>query len=205
MILMMGIVIFMARFLAAGVPAEITVYGSFQNGERKLKQFKQGMQKYTDLNLYTEEFYENCVDYKLKPEIFNENIYKTLTEFKKYTLLDPSDLFDHDILNENQDTYPWHLVHDYDYYGEKCSGFIMEDDFKELSYMCPPEQWLVADCDLHYQNVNISIGYVTLWSDWFSYDDENESSVLRILNRFKKEVLKKGNILTKTIMFFVEG
>lgn len=116
---------------------------------------------------------------------------------EKYNDLDYSKL--------NQKDYPCKLV----FNRKDESGFQVKDDLHDFFCMYPPEDWLVADCDvfdsLFDYDCEVSIMYVPLWQDYNKYCGEDESNMLRFLNRLKISAFRDGNPLTKTIMFFVLG
>ena len=98
----------------------------------------------------------------------------------------------------NQKDYPCKLV----FNRKKEGGFQVKDGLHDFFCMYPPEYWLVADC-VHQKIV--SLMYVPLWQDYNKYCGEDESNMLRFLNRLKIPAFRDGNPLTKTIMFFVLG
>lgn len=87
----------------------------------------------------------------------------------------------------NQKDYPCKLV----FNRKDEDGFQVKDDLNDF-FIC-----------IHQKIV--SLMYVPLWQDYNKYCGEDESNMLRFLNRLKIPAFRDGNPLTKTIMFFVLG
>ena len=62
---------------------------------------------------------------------------------------------------------------------------------------------LLLEKDLHYSGFKISIDFIITWIDFSKYLGEDESGMLDILNKMKKNYFK--NPLGKDLMFYIAG
>ncbi len=125
----------MGRYLAAGIPAFIYIYGKSEKIDKScLKKFNQKLAKYISLDLY--EHFDDTTGYVyILKNITKEDIYKTLHEFKNETELDPiffslEDSLDYEkILSHN---YKFELAYGYERYNSRCNGVLINDEFFNL-------------------------------------------------------------------------
>lgn len=203
----------MGRMLAVGVPVKICFYKNNSKGEiKKYKIMQKEVSKYIDLSLYDTERKENSVTLKLKKEVFDKNINDTLIDFYNKFDFIPDMYFDGyhaDLELLKQKKYHLELVYNDDEYKEGVINYtISKDDVYELEHQFPQEYWLIYDSKVNDSwgyEYELYIKYSPVWMDIDKIDSEDESNLLRILNKMKITTFKDCNELTKTLMFFILG
>ncbi len=207
--------IFIGRYLAAGIPARIHIYCKSKNFDKsRLKKLYEKLSKYISMDLYSHKEYDTGDLFVLK-DISKEEIYKTLCEFKKvteqdYTLFPPDDEYSslEEILSND---FKFKIVYGYEKYGKngrKYNGYFVNENFREFDIGFYTELWLLRDCDLtgsfDYE-VDIHIEYFDIWMDIDKIDSEDETTLLAILNKFKIKSFANCSELTKSILFYISG
>ncbi len=206
----------MGRFLSAGIPAKITICDTVENIDKQgLNKLIKEIKKYVKLNHYETTVYDNGYTFKLDTDFFNNNIHEAIKSFYKKTEFYPRHILDwlsdEPIKldkNFNQNNYPITLTYDYEKKYKGTEGLILQNEFLGFERQFPPEYWIIYDAELpryYNHNYKIEIEYITIWSDLDKYVGEDESNMLRLLNKFKTKVLAEENPLIKNIMFFISG
>ena len=203
----------MGRMLAVGVPVKICFYKNHGKGEnKKYKIMQKEVSKYIDLSLYDTEQKEYSLTLKLKKEVFDKNINKTLIDFYNKFDFIPNRYFEGDYADLEllkQKKYHLELVYNDNEHKEGVINYtISKDDVYELEHQFPQEYWLIYDSKVNDSwgyEYELYIKYSPVWMDIDKIDSEDESNLLRILNKMKITTFEGCNELTKTLMFFILG
>ena len=201
----------MGRYLAAGIPATIYLYGKKENFQKtRLESLQKKLGQYISLDLYNLEETDNGYYYSLKPDIFNKNIHQTLIEFCKVADFELHAYFfdhDYDIRKINSDNCEIKLVYDYSKDGDTQDGILVNDEFFKLDLVFQ-QYWLISNCgldDYWSYDAGIIMKYIMIWFDFNKISSEDESNLLLALNKLKINSFKDCNDLTKSIMFYITG
>ncbi len=204
----------MGRVLCVGIVSRIEViirrkYNKSINMDF-VNSISKSLNKYINTKDYDKEYYNNCVAYRLKENIFNDNIHDLIKEVSKdinvESFFEYEDV-DYEKINFNKEDYPIILETNLDPESE-CFGdqtiIFKKDNVLKGPDDCPnyyDNTWLIAGNE--YENmVAINIEAFTLWKSYENIFCENEYETLKIINDLKK---KYKNRLGKNVIFFIFG
>lgn len=211
----------MGRYLANGIAATISIYSKTEMEECDIKPIKEKLSKYINLDLYDMKKYNDGLSFKLKLDVFNNNIHKTIKEISDLTSCEDYllyNLFENyneiDIYSDDfcQEKYPIELkryvkTSERNFYLDDGDYYIGTEDDPRIRtiYNFYGEQYWLPKSESLKGRYKIQVGFILLWSDYDKYDGEDETKMLKILNTMKKSYYSSCNELTQNITYFVSG
>ena len=209
----------MGRNIACGIPVRITVTKGnvFSKSNEKIDKkdiplIKKEISNYLDLKHYNIDVYEDGICFFINFDFFNDNIHTTLKELNelseceyfvykyKYDNYKDGDINDVILC---QKKYPMKLDSKEDEYGH--TYIILktteEGGLKEMPTLYG-ENWIFENEHIN-NNYSIRLHFINLWMDINDFDSDGEFTLLRIMNKMKREFFRKCNELTKNIIYYV--
>ena len=197
----------MGRYLACGIPVGISVYGILKIDESDIVTIKKNISKYVNLDLYDERKYDDGFYYRIKPNIFDNNIHNTIKEI--YPILNCQTFLEYlfgssDINIKSKafckGNYPINLKREKNgSLGEHVES--KRNRIDTINYM-DGSKWMFKDERLTFC-YELEIDYVLLWKDKNEYNLKDNGQILNVLNDMKCSYYKSGNELSKNLMYFV--
>ena len=208
----------MGRYLALGVATTIDVYKKkrapldFSITQNKDK-IKKQLEKFLDLEKYDCCENDDCFTFRIKTDIFNDNVHDLIKEL--YPMIDcyydlcgddyycgNDDEKDKIRKNFNAENYPLTLTICGEGYrkGRFCSSW--NDGCEDGSFPAAPEYWLFEDKEFR-NNIDVNISYITIWFDCNKFDSEDETPLLEIMNNMSRKYYKSP--LSRTMFFYISG
>ena len=202
----------MGRFLSCGVVTKIELIEK-KGAEYKISKNKDEiinqLNKYIDTNNYDLVEYDDALNLELKLDVFNQNINSlfdeldTIVDCKAEWLynLDEEKIFAK--LCRYDDNYNYKSEYDKNHnYGK----FYIKTEKNQINdYKTYPfgNYWIFHGNREMRRNFNIYIHTISLWSDFYKIDIEDEFYLLHILNILKTKYFKTP--LSKSLIIYIEG
>ena len=209
----------MGRNIACGIPVRIIVTKGnvFSKSNEKIDKkdiplIKKEISNYLDLKHYNIDVYEDGICFFINFDFFNDNIHTTLKELNelseceyfvykyKYDNYKDGDINDVILC---QKKYPMKLDSKEDEYSH--TYIILktaeDDGVKEMPTLYG-ENWIFENEHIN-NNYSIRLHFINLWMDINDFDSDGEFTLLRIMNKMKREFFRKCNELTKNIIYYV--
>lgn len=206
----------MGRRLATGVMTRFEItkkndWGSDSNFvlSSELENILKDISHIIDPSIYElVEKHEDCYDFALKTEIFNNNIHELIGEISSLTCpnVDCFWNLEEELKEKNIDinskefmgSYPLSVKVD-----EKGKYFIETNTEKiEEDYPFHPFYWII-DSDRLYKNIEINAAIILLWIDENKYCGEDETNMLSIINNMKARYYSSP--LSKALVYYISG
>lgn len=199
----------MGRSLALGIATDIYIrkkasrFGS--NNFDLHNNFELLKSKFNDiLDISKYEWNETDSGYVLEMDMnyIIDNIHDLVKELYplidcRYFILGDSDIELDDKFNSKD--YPLVLKRTENRYEKFENNWNLTDSG---SFYCTPEYMLLCD-DKIAEMVHFDVDYILLWCDWAELDSENETKLLKIMNKISRSYWKSP--LSKNILFFIDG
>ena len=204
----------MGRVLCVGIVSRIEViirrkYKKSINMDF-VNSISKSLNKYINTKDYEKEYYKDGYAYRLKENIFNDNIHDLIKEVSKdiniECFFEYEDIDFHKI-NFNKEDYPIILETNLDSesedFGDQTIIFKKDniEKYPEDSPYIYNNNWLIGNNEYKY-DVRINLEAFTLWSTINKIRCESEYETLEIMNTLKK---KYKNRLGKNVIFFIYG
>ncbi len=204
----------MGRYLRIGIVSRIEVIVG-ERGEdiinmRFVNSISKSLNKYINTKDYDKEYYKDGFAYRLKENVFNDNIHDLIKEVSKdinvESFFEYEDI-DYHKINFNKEDYPIILETNLDPeskdFGDQTIIFKKDnlEKYPEDSPYVYDNNWLIDGNE--YENmVSINLEAFTLWGSFGKIICESEYETLEKMNILKK---KYKNKLGKNVIFFIFG
>ncbi len=198
----------MGRYVAAGVITGFDIVSQYNvDISSSIDDIRGNISKYLNLSYYDETVYSDCLKYRLKVDVFNENIDELLDELKSFVgdNLSVDEYFDMENVSNNFDkrTYTLRKVTEESFETHNHEFYIDEIANGDQAFWDNTGYVLVGSDFIYRYYLRFYGNSILLWQDFNKINIESEYILLKLLNNLKNSCFKSK--LSGAFLFHMAG